>query len=88
MTHAWYLMPFVRVLKGYSTLLNAVGKTGPVPEGMSATVAARVLALNHRHQAIKTRVLALAEEFQRREGYRPPEWQLLRMAKQAPDQLR
>lgn len=87
LTHAWYLLPFVRLAKGYSALLNAGGKTGPVPEGMSATVAARVLALNHRHAAIKTRVLALAEEFRRREGYTPPEWQLLRFAKQARDEL-
>lgn len=87
LTHAWYLLPFVRLAKDYSALLNAVGKTGPVPEGMNATVAARVLALNHRHAAIKKRVLALAEEFRRREDYTPPEWQLLRFAKQARDEL-
>ena len=87
LTHAWYLLPFVRLAKGYSALLNAVGKTGPVPEGMSATVAARVLRLNHWHAAIRARVLAVAEEFRRREGYTPPEWQLLRFAKQARDEL-
>ena len=88
LTYAWYLLPFVRLLKGYSTLRNVVGKTGPVPEGLSATVAARFQTLQYRHAAIRKRVLALAEEFQRREGYTPPEWQLLRMAKQALDELR
>ncbi len=88
MTHTWYLLPFVRLLKGYSVLLNSVGNTGPVPEGLSATVAARFLRLDWRHAAIKQRVLVLAEEFQSRKGYRPPEWQLLRMAKQALEESR
>ena len=34
------------------------------------------------------RVRVLAEEFRSRKGYRPPEWQLLRMAKQALEELR
>ncbi len=88
MTHVWYELPFVRLLKGYSVLLGSVGKEGPVPEGLSATVAARFLMLNRRHAAIKQRVLVLAEEFQSRKGYRPPEWQLLQMAKQALEELR
>ncbi len=54
-----------------------------MPEGLSATVAARFLMLDRRHAAIKQRVLVLAEEFRSRKGYRPPEWQLLQMAKQA-----
>ena len=37
---------------------------GSVPEGLSATVTARVLTLNHRHAEIQKRVLVLAEEFQ------------------------
>jgi hypothetical protein len=88
LTHVWYELPFVRLLKGYSVLLGSVGKEGPVPEGLSATVAARFLMLNRRHAAIKQRVLVLAEEFQSRKGYRPPEWQLLQMAKQALEELR
>ena len=86
--YAWYLLPFVRLLKGYSAILNELGRTGPVPEGLSATAAARVLALNHRHEAMKRRVLALAKGFRAREGYTPPEWQLLRFAKQARDEQR
>jgi hypothetical protein len=88
LTHTWYMLPVVRVLKGYSVLLESVGKTGPVPEGLSATVAARFLTLDQRHAAIKRRVLVAAEEFQSRKGYRSPEWQLLRMAKQAWEELR
>jgi hypothetical protein len=79
--YAWYLLPFVRLLKGVSVVLNQVGRAGPVPEGLSATAAGRVLALNHRHEAMKQRVLALAKAFRAREGYVPPEWQLLRFAR-------
>lgn len=88
LTHRWYLLPFVRVIKGYSALLNAIGRRGPVPEGLSATGAARILAWNRAHAAIKRRVLILAREFRQREGYRPPEWQLGRFAKQARNELR
>lgn len=88
LTHEWYLLPFLRVAKGYSVMLNVFGLAGPVPEGLSATVAARVLKYNRRHNAIKERVLELAEEFRVDRGYRPPEWQLLRLAQEARDELR
>lgn len=84
----WYLLPPVRVLKGLSVLLNVFGTVGPVPEGLSAAAAVHLLAFNRRHAAIKRRVLSLADEFRRREGYTPPEWELLRFAKQARDELR
>ena len=41
-----------------------------------------------QHAAIKARVLDLADEFREQEDYRPPEWQLLRFARQARDELR
>ena len=85
--YAWYLLPVVRLLKGYSMLLNVAGETGPIPEGLSATVAARVVTLERRHRAIKRRVLALADEFRSRQGYTPPEWQLLSFAKHGRDEL-
>lgn len=85
--YKWYQLPIVRVLKGYSVLLKLFGMTGPVPEGLSATAAARVITFNRRHDAIKERVLDLAEAFRSSEGYRPPEWRLLSFAKQARDEL-
>lgn len=87
LTYAWYVLPFMRLLKGYSVLMNAMGRPGPVPEGMNSTVAARILRLNRQHAAIKSRALALAEEFRSREGYTPPEWQLVRLAQQAAAEL-
>ncbi len=83
LTTAWYLLPGVRAIKGYSMLLNAIGKVGPVPEGLSATLATRVLAFNRRHRAIREQVLLEGEVFMRTHGYRPPEWELLAFAKRA-----
>ena len=87
LTHVWYRLPFVRVMKGYSAVLNVFGRTGPVPEGLSATQADRYLTFKARHRAIRARLLVLAEEFQTREGYRAPEWQLVGMAKLARAEL-
>jgi len=81
--YSWFVLPVARAAKGWSLLMEAAGMTGPVPEGLCATSAARIVYLNQRHEAIKRQVLAEAEDFRRREGYTPPEWQLLRMAKQA-----
>ena len=83
-----YLLPPVRVLAGYSRVAQELSLRGPVPEGLSPLVAARVLALNRRHTAIRRRTVRLADEFRHTYGYPPPEWQLLRMAKQARDDLR
>jgi len=80
---AWYLLPGVRILKGLSAVLNSVGRVGPVPEGMSATIASRVLTFSWHHRDIREHVLADAEAFERRYGYRPPEWELLAFAQSA-----
>jgi hypothetical protein len=81
--YAWYLLPMVRVMKGYSMLRNAFGGIGPVPEGMNATAAMRHKQFNQTHLAIKERTLALAATFKNEHGYRPPYWELFRMAREA-----
>jgi hypothetical protein len=75
-------LPHVRVAKAYSMVLNAFGSTGPVPEGMSAEAALRFERFTERHQAIRDRVLAAAAGFERRNGYRPPYWELVRLARE------
>ena len=62
----WYLLPVARIMKGYSALLNAIGKVGPVPEGMSAASALRNKWFTARHERIKERLLVLAEKFRAR----------------------
>jgi hypothetical protein len=83
----WYLLPVARIAKLYSAVLNLVGKVGPVPEGMTATAALRNVKFTARHARIKAGVLERAQEFQRVNGYVPPYWELLRLAREAKDSL-
>lgn len=76
-----WLLPFARVAKAWSVLLNQLGKVGPVPEGMSATVALRAEHLTQEHHALKTLVIAQARKFKTEQGYTPPYWELVRMAR-------
>jgi hypothetical protein len=78
-----YKLPFARLAKVYSVILNMMGGVGPVPEGMSATAALRNEWFSARHRAIKQQTLRLADEFQNAKGYRPPYWELVKLARQA-----
>jgi len=86
--YSWYLLPLARGMKGYSIVLNAFGKTGPVPEGMNATAALRHAQFNKTHAALKEKVLNLAEAFQKEHGYRRPYWQLVQRARRAREELK
>ena len=79
------MLPVARVLKAYSWVLNRLGRVGPVPEGMSATVALRVQALGARHAALRAQVERAAAAFQEEHGYRAPYWDLVRLAREAHD---
>ena len=77
-----FALPVARLAKAFSVLANALGRVGPVPEGMSA-----VSALHHRsfaraHADGKQRLLVAAARFARERGYRPPYWELLRLARE------
>ena len=78
--HDPWKLPVARVLKAWSWLKNRFGAVGPVPEGMSATVALRVQWLNARHAALREALLKKVERYQARTGHRPPYWELVRMA--------
>ncbi len=77
----WWKWPFAGVAKAYSWLLNRFGKIGPVPEGMSATVALRVSDLMVRFTIAKMRLTLAVEAFELREGRFPPVWDLFEMSK-------
>ncbi len=81
--YSWLGLPRARLGKAYSFVLNAVGKLGPIPEGMSAATALRVEEYRHDHALVADRVLASAEEFRTQRGYTPPYWELVRLAEQA-----
>jgi hypothetical protein len=76
-------LPLARAAKLYSAILNSVGGVGPIPEGMSAATALRAERLAAVHKAVADRVSALAAEFQAGRRYRPPYWELVRLAREA-----
>ena len=76
-------LPMARITKAYSLALNAVGRHGPVPEGMNATTALRSKWLDEQHQAVKADVLRRVDAFTAKRGYVPPYWQLFEMARAA-----
>lgn len=76
-------LPLARIAKAYSYLLNRFGKAGPIPEGMSATTGLRVQRMSQRHQAARVKIKKATEGFRSKNGYRPPYWQLLKMARTA-----
>ncbi|MGH9365279.1 MAG: YiiX/YebB-like N1pC/P60 family cysteine hydrolase [Thermoanaerobaculia bacterium] len=82
------LLPVARLAKLYSSLLNAVGRVGPVPEGLSACGALRNRQFTRAHAAIKGGTLRLVEEFARTHGYVPPYWELVTLARQARTELK
>lgn len=79
----WYMLPLARIMKTYSAVLNYFGIFGPVPEGMSASSAARNKWFSNRHAVLVARTTVLAEQFQRDHGYWPPYWELIKLARQA-----
>ncbi|HSH95913.1 MAG TPA: YiiX/YebB-like N1pC/P60 family cysteine hydrolase [Roseimicrobium sp.] len=81
-----WLLPVVRLVKAWSVLNNWCGVVGPVPEGMSATTALRAQRIAARHAEIKKRLLASAKKFKAENGYTPPYWVLLRLAREAQSQ--
>ncbi len=84
--YAFYMLPFARVMKGYSAILNLFGKVGPIPEGMNATAALKNDRFSKRHAAAKEHLLRLAEGFESTHGYRPPYWELVKLARIATSQ--
>ena len=86
--YTWWELAPARLVKAYSVGLNLFGAVGPMPEGMDATAALRNLELSAMHEAIKGKVLAQAAAFQQKQDYRPPYWELVRMANTARIELR
>jgi hypothetical protein len=82
-----HLLPVARLTKAYSVARNLLGGVGPIPEGMTATVALRVQWLGERHAAIKERALELAEDFREEQGYTAPYWTLVDLARRAKSEI-
>jgi len=79
----WYKLPVGRVIKAYCRIINKFGKAGPIPEGMSPEAALRNDRFSKTHKSIKKRTMELISDFEREKGYKPPYWELVRLARQA-----
>jgi hypothetical protein len=75
-----FLLPFGRIAKAYSAILNLFGKFGPIPEGMSTEAALRNKRFSAAHAKSKEILITLADKFEKDNGYRPPYWELVKLA--------
>ena len=78
---AWWKLPGVRLAKAYSVVLNWFGKVGPVPEGMSASVALRAMALAERHARIRAHLMDSVRAYRTQYNAMPPYWDLVALAR-------
>jgi len=78
-----YMLPLARIAKAYSVVLNQFGAVGPVPEGMSATAAMRNEWFSARHREAADKLTVLANRFRQAQGYSPPYWKLIELAREA-----
>jgi hypothetical protein len=82
LAYPWYQLPLVRLAKGYSWVLGRVGRVGPVPAGMSATAALRNKMFSARQRRLAGEVRAATEGVTKSQGYPPPYWRLLDLARE------
>ena len=87
LSYDWYKLPLGRILKLYSAALNYFGSEGPIPEGMNSEAALKNVEYSGKHENIKERLVVLADEFKTQNGYRPPYWELVKLARQARDEI-
>lgn len=77
-----WMLPAVRLVKGYSLVKNLMGKEGPIPAGMNATQALKSDAFIKRHEDLKMMTNFDIQEFLKKEDYIPPYWEMFRMARE------
>jgi hypothetical protein len=88
LSYPWYQLPLARLAKTYSWVVGGFGGRGPVPQGMSARAALRTAAFSDRQRWVAVRVTEAAARWTRQQGYPPPYWVLLDLARTATEALR
>lgn len=73
-------LPLARIIKGYCLILNAFGKPGLIPEGMSATQALKNERFVKIYNEARDLTFSKARQFSEENKYRAPYWQLLNFA--------
>ena len=82
LTYSSIMLPIARLVKGFSNIMNMFGWVGPIPQGMTTMAAMRVDRFTSRHDSIVEKVLARADEFKNENGYVPPYWKLVEIARE------
>lgn len=81
LSYPWYQLPAACLLKGWSRVRERTGGIGPIPEGMAPDAALRNRAYGARHDALAAQVKAAAADWQAKNGYVPPYWVLVELAR-------
>jgi len=81
--YTWYLLPVARILKMYSLAAQWCGGLGTIPAGMSATAALKHAQYTKTHIALHKDLEERVTRFMTAHGYRPPYWELVRLAREA-----
>lgn len=76
------MLPFARIMKGNSWIKNQFESEGPIPEGMSATQALKSDAFIQRHKELKEKTSTAVDSFIEENGYKPPYWELVKLAEE------
>ncbi len=78
----WQL-PIVRLVKGWCMIKNYFGKTGIIPEGMTATQALKNQYFVAMYKDLQSKATIKINQFIKDNNYQPPYWQLIKLARQA-----
>ena len=76
------MLPVTWGVKVYSLLQTKRGRSGPIPNGMSAAAALRNRWYTKQHAGLVGRLNKAVETFRQQKGYTPPYWELVRMARE------
>ena len=82
-----WMLPVARVIKAWCWIKNRFGKEGLIPEGMSATRALKNETFVAMHNQVKAALLEQAALFEKQNGYKPPYWQLVKMAQETAEKV-
>jgi len=78
----WQL-PLVRLVKGWCIIKNYFGKSGIIPEGMSATQALKNQYFVSMYKSLKATTSIKIQHFIEVNNYQPPYWQMINLAREA-----
>lgn len=83
LSYSVWMTPAAVVMKAWSWTKNRFGGVGSVPEGMGPLTALRIRDLTAHHESLVRATLLRADAYREANGYRPPYWDLVVLAREA-----